>query len=181
MAAWKAGDESAFDELFRRHAPLLLRLMQRDLGDREEARNLVQQTFLQLHRSRSDFRDGERLRPWLITIALNLKREHFRRTRRRPTVPLEDEAGPPVDAVGARRQEARRDLLRALSRLPPEQREVILLHWMEGLSFAEVAACVGATTTAVKVRAHRGYVAMRGLLGAAAGNPRRDPDIGEDP
>ena len=84
MAAYVGGDRSAFAVLFERYAPRLLRLMQRDLGRGEDAHDLVQQTFLQLHRARRDFRAGAKLRPWLFTIALNLKRQHFRRQGRRP-------------------------------------------------------------------------------------------------
>jgi RNA polymerase sigma-70 factor (ECF subfamily) len=54
---------------------------------------------------------------------------------------------------------------RALQQLPEEQREVILLHWFEDLPFAEVAAIVGASVPAVKVRAHRGYERLRATLG----------------
>src|SRR3954447_13908404 len=77
MVSYKTGDAPAFAEIFRRYAPLLLRVMQHQLGRREDAHDLVQQTFLQLHRSRADFRDGASLRPWLLTIAINLKRQYF--------------------------------------------------------------------------------------------------------
>ena len=54
---------------------------------------------------------------------------------------------------------------------PPDQAEVIALHWLDGLSFPEVAEVVGATLSAVKVRAHRGYAAMRAYLDRDVGNP----------
>src|SRR5438128_1919265 len=84
MRAYVSGDSAAFRELFERYGPVLLRVMRHQLRRPEEARDLVQQTFLQLHRSRLDFREGAQLRPWLFTIAMNLKREYFRRAGRRP-------------------------------------------------------------------------------------------------
>lgn len=169
MAAYVGGDRSAFAELFRRYAPRLQRLMQRDLGGAEDAHDLVQQTFLQLHRARRDFRPGAKLRPWLFTIALNLKRQHFRRLGRRPETSLSDEEGQEPAARGADPEARVGDvqLRAALLRLPEAQREVIVLHWFEGLSFREIAQAVGASQPAVKVRAHRGYNRLRKTMETA--------------
>jgi RNA polymerase sigma-70 factor (ECF subfamily) len=172
MAAYVAGDGAAFRIIFERYAPLLLRAMLRELYVREEANDLVQQTFLQLHRARTDFDPGQKLKPWVFTIAMNLKREYFRRKKRRPERSLEAEtAEPAVAALGAAQVEARRTLARALAGLPDDQREVIELHWFDGLEFPEVAVVVGASTSAVKVRAHRGYVRLRQALGDTAPLP----------
>src|SRR5262245_27166568 len=89
MAAYVAGDRSSFDELFRRYAPVLLSVLERQMSFSRDARDLVQQTFLHLHRARHDFDPKARLRPWFFTIALNLKREYFRRQKRRPETALE--------------------------------------------------------------------------------------------
>jgi RNA polymerase sigma-70 factor, ECF subfamily len=165
MAAYGLGDAQAFRELFARYSPLLYRMMLRDLHRSEEARDLVQQTFLHLHRARADFDQRMRFRPWIFTIALNLKREHFRRVKRRPEASLDvPGAVEPTDAGHGDRTEARQAIRRGLDNIPRDQREVIELHWFDGLSFAEVADVVGASVAAVKVRAHRGYVALRHLL-----------------
>jgi len=173
MTAYIAGDKAAFRELFRRYAPLLQRAMARDLRSPEEANDLVQQTFLHLHRSRLDFEKDRKLKPWIFTIALNLKREFFRRSKRRHETSLDDErvAEPFEGPRGQERSDASRETSRALLALPAEQREVIELHWFGGLSFPEVAEAVGSTVAAVKVRAHRGYVALRARLGEAAPDP----------
>jgi RNA polymerase sigma-70 factor (ECF subfamily) len=170
MAAYLAGDEPAFDELFRRYAPQLLRMMRRQLPQPSDAAELVQQTFLQLHRSRRDFQPGRQLRPWLMTIAFNLKREHFRRRKRRPEGPLDFE---PAEPPGSRRDRLEKrgeaeQLRAALGGLPEGQRTVITMHWFDGLSFPEVAEVLGLSVSAVKVRAHRGYRALRRVLEAAA-------------
>lgn len=169
MAAYVGGDRSAFAELFRRYAPRLQRLMQRDLGGAEDAHDLVQQTFLQLHRARRDFRAGAKLRPWLFTIALNLKRQHFRRLGRRPETSLSAEEGHEPAAPGGNPEARVGDvqLRAALLRLPEAQREVIVLHWFEGLTFREIAEAVGASQPAVKVRAHRGYNKLRKTMQTA--------------
>lgn len=185
MAAYVAGDSAAFRVIFERYAPVLMRAMLRELYVREEANDLVQQTFLQLHRARADFDAGQKLKPWIFTIAMNLKREYFRRKKRRPERSLDAETTvePTVGALGAARVEAQRTLARVLHTLPADQREVIELHWFDGLEFPEVAQVVGATLSAVKVRAHRGYVRLRAALGddaelpPLAGNPERAGSI----
>jgi len=173
MTAYIAGDKAAFRELFLRYTPLLQRAMARDLRSTEEANDLVQQTFLHLHRSRLDFEAGRKLKPWIFAIALNLKREHFRRSKRRRETSLEDDrVAEPFEAPrGQERSDAARETARALLTLPTEHREVIELHWFGGLSFPEVAEAVGSTVAAVKVRAHRGYVALRARLADVGPNP----------
>ena len=171
MEGYKAGDRAAFAEIFRRYAPLLLRVMQQQLGRREDANDLVQQTFLQLHRSKQDFRRGSLLRPWLLTIAMNLRHRHFRRLGRHPEMPLELDLLEELH-TGSRVPDAADagcDVKALLAGLPAEQREVIILHWIEGLPFNEVAVQVGVSLSAVKVRAHRGYVAIRKLFAQESG------------
>lgn len=166
MTAYVQGDERAFGLLFARWAPVLAGLFRRQVGP-EEAGDLVQQTFLHLHRGRFDFAPGAKLRPWLFTIALNLGREQLRRRVRKPAVALElDPAAPPSTGASSElegREEAAR-VRRAVSALPAAQREVIELHWFQGLPFAKVAELLGAKVGAVKVRAHRGYQRLRQLL-----------------
>jgi RNA polymerase sigma-70 factor (ECF subfamily) len=164
MQSYVAGDASAFHELFRRYGPLLLRSMRRELVSSAEAEDLVQQAFLQIHRARNDFDPSRRLKPWVYTIALNLKREYLRSRRRRPTQPLENVEEPAVAAVDPELEDRARALRRALSALPLQQRDVIELHWFDGLSFTEVGETLGISTTAAKVRAHRGYCRLKEAL-----------------
>jgi RNA polymerase sigma factor (sigma-70 family) len=169
MQAYVAGDRHAFEELFARYAPRISRLMRRSVAV-ADADDLVQQTFLQLHRARRDFRADARVRPWLYTIAYNLQRQYFRRRGRKPETAVE---GPLMDA-GQRPAEAAiydGQLRSALDTLPASQREAIVLHWFEGLSYAEVAQVVGAKVSAVRVRAHRGYGRLRELLGDGVTDP----------
>jgi RNA polymerase sigma-70 factor (ECF subfamily) len=170
MQGYVAGDEAAFRVLFARYASFLMRLIRRQVWREADVQDLVQQTFLQVHRARRDFRAGMRLRPWLVTIALNLARDHLRRRGRRPETALED-APEPVAPAPPEDDGTARLVREALAALPQDQRQVIELHWFDGLSFPEIATVVGARAGAVRVRAHRGYVALRRTLGAAADLP----------
>lgn len=177
MAEYARGDRAAFDELFQRHAPVVLRVLRRQLRRPEEAQDLLQQTFLQLHRNRADYDPERALRPWLFTIALNLKREYFRRVARRPESAL-DLATSEMRSAGPREQEqmeAAQAVTFALNALSEDQREVISLHWLGGIPLPEIAEIVGASVSAVKVRAHRGYKAMRAALESDAGVTQLDP------
>jgi RNA polymerase sigma-70 factor (ECF subfamily) len=174
MMAYVGGSDAAFGELFRRYAPVLVRVIQRQIGRAADAQDVAQQTFLQLHRARHDFRPSQRLRPWIMTIALNLSRDLMRRRGRRPetsmkedTLPLRVAVQPVADAAGDDPETFCACVRSAVSSLPREQREVIELHWFERLSFTEIAAIVGATSGAARVRAHRGYLELRKRLDPA--------------
>lgn len=167
MAAHVAGDAAAFDLLFSRYASPLYRLIRRRVASDEDTRDLLQQTLLHLHRARHDFRPDGRLRSWLFTIAINVVREHHRRRARRPEQLLEPEAVVPdgKDPHASERQRERAARVRAaLDSLPEQQREVIELHWFAESPYEEIAAIVGASVPAVRVRAHRGYERLRELL-----------------
>ncbi|MCP4867894.1 MAG: RNA polymerase sigma factor [Proteobacteria bacterium] len=170
FAAYRGGDTKAFDEIFRRYGPPITQLMRRQIRSNEDASDLVQQTFLQLHRARNDFREGCELRPWLYTIAMNLRREYFRKKGRRKESVMDLDAKastqPRVDPVDVGALETQDQVRQALARLPESQRAVIQLHWFDGLSMSEVADVVGASVSAVKVRAHRGYKVLRAALEA---------------
>jgi RNA polymerase sigma factor (sigma-70 family) len=176
MQSFVAGDSAAFRELFARWAPALLRVGHRHLGRRADAEDMVQQTFLQLHRARRDFTPGTKLRPWLFTIALNLCRDLQRYRGRRHELSVDDvvlTASEPAASV-RETEELQQKVRSALGRLSDDQRAVIELHWFEELPFTEIAVIVGASTGAVRVRAHRGYEALRKTLGREVGMPRAE-------
>ncbi len=163
MAKFIEGDRGAFEVLFQRYSQPIQGYLLRMVGSEAQAEDLTQLTFLSVLRSRDRFRPGALFRPWVYAIATNAARDQHR--RRRPEEPLEHAEGEghePLAAVDPLQRKAVRD---ALERLPENQRVPIVLHRFEGLSFAEIAEAVGATETAVKVRAHRGYEKLRELLG----------------
>jgi RNA polymerase sigma-70 factor (ECF subfamily) len=167
MVAHTGGDAEAFAQLYRRYVQPLLRLMVRAQRSDEEARDLVQQTFLQLHRARADYDASRRFRPWLYAIARNVSREAFRKRQRRPTV-SNDVPGTPeplAESLAPEQIQVARAVRAAIEALPAYQREVIELHWFDGLTFTEIAQCLGVAANTAKVRAHRGYQSLRARLG----------------
>ena len=166
MLAYVEGDEAAFRALFDRYAPIIYGMVKRHLKTDDLAREITQQTFFRLHGARFDFRLDSRLRPWLLTIAMNLVREHWRRKKRRPHADVDPEAKEAprperTDLELAQRKEA---LHVALDALPPSQREVIELHWFQERPYREIAEIVGSSEGAVRVRAHRAYARLKELL-----------------
>jgi len=166
MQAYVDGDQAAFRALFERYAPTLLRLTRRHLRDEELAGEIVQQTFFRLHGARNDFRPGSKLRPWVMTIAMNLVREHWRRTKRRKMTALDvdTQAAPEADFTPMELRQRSELLHVALAKLPTSQREVVELHWFQERPYAEVASIVGTSEGAVRVRAHRAYATLKQLL-----------------
>ena len=168
MVAHANGEAGAFKVLFAREAPRIMRMVRRHVDSDDLARDLVQQTFVQLHAARTDFRQDAKLRPWVTTIALNLVRQHYRRKKVRKEDPIHEAPSIRAEAdtsAPLERAERAAQLREAVGQLPESQREVVVLHWFEERSFAEVATLVGASEGAVRVRAHRAYNRLRELLG----------------
>ncbi len=157
----KEDDRRAFEQLFARYSSRLHGFFLRSVGSNSDAGDLVQQTFLHFHRARADFSLDRQVRPWLYTIAVNVKREYFRRRKRKPETSLDPIIHGEPSQEAAATTPLQRLVQRALIELPDQQREVIVLHWYEGLSFPEISLLVGASVSAVKVRAHRGYKRLR--------------------
>lgn len=166
MSKYAAGNAGAFEQLFNRYAIWLTRLLRGGLPTSADAHDIVQQVFLQVHRHRHDYDPQRPFRPWLLTIAMNLKRGHFRRMKARPEAALSPAVEQRLVDTGATQDtvEQRQRLLYAMELLSPEQKEVIAMHWLGGVPLPEVATVIGASLSAVKVRAHRGYAAMRARL-----------------
>ncbi len=158
-------DEAAFAALFSRYAHRLRGFFVRAVGHAGLADDMTQATLLNVHRARRDFDLDRPFRPWLFTIALNVRREHFRRVGRRRETPYDpaDEVGPAVEP----RVTSARDRLvrRAIAALREDQREVVVLHWYEEFTFAEIGAMLAISPGAARLRAHRAYNALRAALG----------------
>ncbi|MBX7100079.1 MAG: RNA polymerase sigma factor [Myxococcaceae bacterium] len=169
MERFCAGDSQAFDALFARHAGAVRGFLRRLTQSEAAADDLTQLTFLSLVRARGRFLAGARFKPWLYAIAANAAKDHRRRGAHE-TLPGDDALPVQVaDAAPVRDLGLEKRVREALEQLPEAQREAILLHRFQGLSFAEIAEQAGVTESAVKVRAHRGYERLRELLGDLAG------------
>jgi len=162
MLRFQAGDEAAFDALFDRWSGRLLRFLDRFVRDAATAEELLQETFLRVHRARDRYVPSARFSTWLYRIATNLAINERRRGRIRP-VPLDDGDGSPLDPpspeVGSDALvEARRlggALVEALDELPPRQAQALWLAAVDGLSYAEIAGALDTSEGSVKVLVHR--------------------------
>jgi RNA polymerase sigma-70 factor (ECF subfamily) len=133
-------------------------------GDAAEAEDLAQEAFLNFYRSLAKFRPGARLRPWLHKIAANLCLDALRK-RKGPALPLDElddgAALPHVHSVDELPEEAyasrelRLDVQNALLRLPGEYRVVLVLRYLEDLSYQEVADALGVPLSTVETRLFR--------------------------
>ena len=172
MARYAAGDDRCFPALYDLLAPRLYTFVFRRTHDRARAEELVQQTLLQMHCARGRFLPGARVLPWMYAIANRLAIDSFRRERRE--VPTAHDDGPghgeSADEV-LEAKELAQDIGRELERIPESQRRAFELVKLEGLSLKEAAESLGTTVTSVKLRTHRAYEALRGVLGDVLKGP----------
>ncbi len=159
VARARDGDATAFRELFRTHRSEVARLVLRLLGRATELEDVVQEVFLQVHRSLKDFRGQSRFSTWLYRVTVNVVLMHRRAARSRPIfVERSEEAA--RAAVGealspdelAARNARLAALGRLLDRLSEKKRTVWVLHELEGVPPAEIAEIVGASVLTVRTR-----------------------------
>ena len=149
---------------------LIYNLSRRLTDGRQDAEDLVQETFLRAFRAWVDERRPKKVEPWLATICLNLARSGYRSRSRRPLeVPFEEwmvEPHPRVDPESRAIAEIEREqLYRAMRELPEEQRVAITLVDLSGLSTYEAAEVMGTPRGTVLSRLHRGRRSLADLLG----------------
>jgi RNA polymerase sigma-70 factor (ECF subfamily) len=173
MARYVDGDAAAFRELYAAVAPRLLGYLMKMAKSRALADDLLQQTFLKVHRARSAYVRGADPTPWIYAIAHRTYIDETRRKKRAVVLAAEEipevPAGITGEPDGTRDEppdpELTKAALEALEDLPTGQREAVVLTKLDGKTVAEAAAIAGTTVGAMKVRAHRGYEALRKLLG----------------
>jgi len=177
MQRYQAGDADAFRELYALVAPKMLGYLGKLTKSRAAADDLLQHTFLKIHRARGAYVAGADPLPWFYSIAHRTFLDEARKNQRTIVRTAGDEVPEvPAGITGEsadRSDEPRSDpalvraALDALGALPPQQREAVVLTKLEGKSVAEAATIAGTTVGAMKVRAHRGYEALRKLLTGA--------------
>jgi len=165
MTAYQGGSLAAFEGLYGELCPSLLGYLAALSRDRTRAQDLLQETFLQIHRSRHVYRPDLPVRPWVFTIARHVWLMDRRTHSRRPHTDHADRALPDLPVPAEVEGLADRDRLRrALNTLLPDRREALLLHHVWGFSFAEVGRLLGIRAEAAKLRSSRGMVDLRRLL-----------------
>jgi RNA polymerase sigma-70 factor (ECF subfamily) len=178
MQAYAEGDVEAFRRLFASLAPALHAFLARAARDDTVADDLTQTTFLKLHAARRQWRRGERVRPWVFSIAAHVHADWLRRQGRAAAEPLDEEGlpdpHPASDPTTGLEDEERSERVRAaIEELTGPQRVVVHLHRYEGLGFAEIGKVLGISEGAAKLRAFRAYEALRRRLAdLAAREPR---------
>jgi len=168
VARCRAGDARAFREVFQIYRADVTRLLHRMVGRRSDLEDLVQEVFVQVHRSIKSFRAESRLSTWIYRVTVNVALMQRRAAKSRPLIVAEpqeplllDESAPPDEQLSRqRRVEA---LYRLLDRVSDKKRAVYVLHELEGLSPNEISKVVGAPVLTVRTRlfyARREVLAM---------------------
>jgi RNA polymerase sigma-70 factor (ECF subfamily) len=165
------GDKDAFGQLYDHYQPSVYRFLYYRVGSMTLAEDLTAETFFRALRSMHSFRwQGKDFGAWLMTIARNLTADHFKAGRTRLEQTTEDmqtldttSEGPEIEVLASLTNEA---LLRALGELPTEQRECLIMRFLQGLSIAETAEILGRSSGAVKQLQLRGVRNLAKLIPA---------------
>ena len=179
LAALRAGDDGAYRRLVTDYGGRLLAVARRILRNEDDARDALQEAFLQAFRALPRFEGQARISTWLHRIVVNAALMKIRSKKSRPEEPIEpflptfQEDGHAMVEFrswdgGAEalleRAETRSLVRAAIDRLPPTYRTILLLRDIEELDTTEVAELLGISANAVKIRLHRARQALRGLL-----------------
>ena len=179
IAQLRAGDETAYEQVVRAYGGRLLAVARRIVGTEEDARDVVQDAFLNAFKSVARFEGNAKLSTWLHRIVVNAALMKLRTRKRKPEQSIEsmlpsflddghheerfqswDE---PVDKV-MERKEARELVRQQIDALPEGYRTVLVLRDIEGLDTEETAKVLGLSVNATKIRLHRARQALRTLL-----------------
>ncbi|MGA7743325.1 MAG: RNA polymerase sigma factor [Polyangia bacterium] len=181
MAAYQKGDVAAFSELLERHEKRLWNFLRRFVRDKATAEDLLQEVFLRVVKSAAQWQPSAKVSTWLFTIARNLCTDQARRAEFRQAESLDqakagegDSGLRRIDRIAALSGNAETEAMgheiaslvdRAVDELPVDQREVFLMREVMDMSFAEIAAQVGASEPTVKSRMRYALQRLRSMLG----------------
>jgi RNA polymerase sigma-70 factor (ECF subfamily) len=170
MSRYQQADEAAAAALVSRMTPFLRRYFLAQFSNRAHADDLLQDTWMRLHRARHTYRPGEPVIPWILAIARYAGLDHYRKSSRREAHEqqmdvLPDPPGPAAAAPDGP------DIEAMLSALPERQREVIVMLKISGMSIDEVARATSSSPGSVKQKAHRAYEKLREILSAPVRTP----------
>jgi RNA polymerase sigma-70 factor, ECF subfamily len=165
MARYQAGDFAAATALIDRISPQLYRFFLGQIVSRLDADDLLQETWLRVHRVRHTYRPGEPVLPWFYAIARHVRVDHYRKAIR--TTSREQRLEEMSLAAMAPEQIGKSDDLDALlAPLSESQREVLQMLKVAGMSLEEVARATSSTVGSVKQKVHRAYEKLRERMNA---------------
>ena len=177
VARARGGDHAAYARLVAEHQDVAFRAAYLVTGGAAEAEDATQEAFVKAFRALRRFREGAPFRPWLLTIVTNESRNRRRAAGRRASLAVRaEEAAPAVTARSAEDEALARadraELLRALERLRPADREIVAYRYLLGLDEAETAQALGCARGTVKSRLSRALGRLRGELDPTTGGVR---------
>ena len=168
MIRYQQGDAGETAALIEALSPRLYNFFAAQLGNREDADDMLQDVWLRIHRVRHTYRPGEPVLAWVFAIARRVRIDNFRKRRRINAREVAAAVLPDPPAPNEHRNQmpAFDELI---AELPESQREVLILLKVNGLTIEEVASATSSTPGSVKQKAHRAYERLRGAL--AGGKP----------
>lgn len=154
-----SGRSEAFDRLYERHSTYVYNTCLSILGDPEDARDAMQETFVQLYRSLPKFRGQSKLSTWIYRIAVNKCMDFVRSRPKWETADCLDWMGTEVD--GPSDPALEEQVRQAVLKLKPEYRAVLVLFYFEQLSYSEICEVLNCSMDQVRIRLHRARKAFR--------------------
>lgn len=162
MSLYQAGDYTAFEVLYRRHAGRVYEYLRKKVSSPDVAADLAQETFEKLHKSRSSYSAQYPFLPWLFTISRNTLVDHFKRAETRLTVPTPD-----IETHFANEGLASEslDIAPALATLPVNQRQAIEFRYLRDWSFKQIADHMDTSEDNARKLISRGMQKVREFFG----------------
>lgn len=175
---FKEGDETVFGEILRRYEKPVINLAYKFLGNREEAENAAQETFLEVYRRAGSYQPTGKFSSWIFTIAAHICLNLKRRKARVSEISLDGTVDSPGGAVKneisespghgpsrvLERAELQSAVRKALLALPGSQRLVVILAKFEGMPLGEISQVLGISSGAVKQLLHRAKNSLKDQL-----------------
>lgn len=171
IARFQQGDVQAFDILVRRYKDQLLNYVFRFVGNRSDAEDIVQETFLRVYKNKHYYKEIAKFSTWVYTIAGNLAKTELRRRKRRKVFSVSNfvneerdydipdlEKNPEREVDGTIKDDI---IQRAIEKLPSKFKEVILLRDVQGFSYEEISQILNIPLGTVKSRVNRGRLKLQ--------------------
>lgn len=173
----KAGDVAAFEELISAYQKKVFNLALRIIGNYDDAADLAQDTFVRIFKAISNFKEQSSFSTWVYRITTNVCLDEIRKRKNKKVVSLDEdihmddgdmkrqvESDEPGPDEAAERKEVRRIVNNAINMLPEDQRVVITLRDIHGMSYEEIAKALDCPGGTVKSRINRARLALKNLL-----------------
>lgn len=167
MTRYQRGDFSAATDLVERMSPQLHRFFLAQAQSRTDADDLLQETWLRIHKVRHTYRPGEPALPWFYAIARHVRVDHYRKSVRTAVGERQLEAMSKEVATVPKESDHADGLNALLAPLSESQREVIEMLKVAGMSLEEVARATSSSVGSVKQKVHRAYKKLRETMSAA--------------